>query len=161
MAVRTLRPAGGPEVRLATDGSLAPGRPNHAQLSDLPGRWLVGQVRGALAEKGWAAELGYPRLTLVHAEESIEVHVFESQELVRHWERLDAFEGPGHRRVTVDVTAAGGNLPASIYVVAERREEPSAPDCGLGPPATALRLAADPRPHTLPPVWRRPGQVRR
>lgn len=43
---------GGPEMRLATYGGLAPGRPNHCQLSDLPGRWLVAQVRGSLVAAG-------------------------------------------------------------------------------------------------------------
>jgi hypothetical protein len=56
----TCRVTGGPEVRLATYGTLAPGRRNHGQLNELPGRWLVGQVRGSLAEAGWGATLGYP-----------------------------------------------------------------------------------------------------
>jgi hypothetical protein len=47
-------------MRLATYGSLAPGRPNEGQLSDLTGRWLVGHVRGKLVEAGWGAELGFP-----------------------------------------------------------------------------------------------------
>lgn len=34
------------EVRLATYGTLAPGRQNHSQLSNLPGRGLVGPVHG-------------------------------------------------------------------------------------------------------------------
>jgi gamma-glutamylcyclotransferase (GGCT)/AIG2-like uncharacterized protein YtfP len=114
----------GPEARLATYGTLAPGRPNHGQLSDLPGRWLGGHVRGAPADERWGAELGYRGLILDQAGQSIEVHVFESPELARHWERLDAFEGAGYRRVTVDVTTAEGVLPASIYVLAPRREEP-------------------------------------
>jgi hypothetical protein len=40
-------------MRLATYGSLAPGRPNEGQLSDLTGRWLAGHVRGKLVEAGW------------------------------------------------------------------------------------------------------------
>jgi gamma-glutamylcyclotransferase (GGCT)/AIG2-like uncharacterized protein YtfP len=110
---------GGPEMRLATYGTLAPGRPNHGQLSDLSGRWLVGHVRGALVEGGWGAKFGYPGLILDLDEPAIEVDVFESQALPHHWARLDAFEGPGYRRVAIDVSTAEGVLPASIYVLAE------------------------------------------
>jgi hypothetical protein len=49
------------EVRLATYGTLAPGRQNHGQLNDMPGRWLTGYVlHGTLVEEGWGAPLGYP-----------------------------------------------------------------------------------------------------
>jgi gamma-glutamylcyclotransferase (GGCT)/AIG2-like uncharacterized protein YtfP len=81
----------GPDIRLATYGTLAPGRPNYSRLSDLRGRWLAGHVRGLLVD---------------------------------HWHRLDAFEGPGYRRVTVDVRTEEGLLPASIYVLA-RPADPS------------------------------------
>ena len=108
--------AGGPEVRLAAYGTLAPGRPHHVQLNELPGRWLVGRVSGSLAEAGWGATLGYPGLILDPDGPPIEVHVFESGALPHHWDRLDAFEGPGYRRVAVDVSTAEGVLPASVYV---------------------------------------------
>ena len=104
-------------MRLATYGTLAPGRQNHGQLSKLPGRWLVGHVRGALVEAGWGAELGYPGMILDHDGAPIEVFVFESRALVDHWQRLDAFEGPGYRRTAVDVSTNEGVLPASIYVL--------------------------------------------
>src|SRR5262245_17696488 len=110
---------GGPDMRLATYGTLAPGRPNHGQLSDLPGRWLPGRVRGSLVDAGWGATFGYPALVLDANASLIDVDVFESPALPRHWHRLDAFEGPGYRRVTVDVATAEGVLPASIYVLAE------------------------------------------
>jgi gamma-glutamylcyclotransferase (GGCT)/AIG2-like uncharacterized protein YtfP len=107
----------GPEMRLATYGTLAPGRQNHGQLSDLPGRWLVGHVRGSLIEAGWGAKLGYPGMILEPDGAPIEVFVFESRALVDHWHRLDAFEGPGYRRTTVDVSTDEGVLTASIYVL--------------------------------------------
>jgi gamma-glutamylcyclotransferase (GGCT)/AIG2-like uncharacterized protein YtfP len=109
---------GGAEMRLATYGTLAPGRQNHSELSDLAGRWLVGHVCGSLVDAGWGAELGYPALVLDPEGPEIEVFVFESQALLHHWDRLDAFEGPGYRRVAVDVTTDEGVLPASIYVLA-------------------------------------------
>ncbi len=122
----TRRVTGGPEVRLAS-GTLAPGRPNHGQLNELPGRWLVGHVRGELAEAGWGATLGYPGLILDAHGPPIGVHVFESGAPAHHWDRLDAFEGSGYRRVAVDVSTGEGLLPASIYVLAEppsRRDPP-------------------------------------
>ncbi len=107
------------DVRLATYGNLAPGRINERQLSDLRGRWLVGRVRGSLVEDGWGAALGYPALVLGADGAEVEVQVFESADLRDHWERLDAFEGAGYRRVAVDVETDKGVLPASIYVLAD------------------------------------------
>jgi len=109
----------GPDTRLATYGTLAPGRPNHGQLAGLSGRWLEGRVRGSLVREGWGAELGYPGLILDAGGPLVEVDVFESSALPHHWHRLDAFEGPGYRRVATDVSTAEGVLPASIYVLAE------------------------------------------
>jgi gamma-glutamylcyclotransferase (GGCT)/AIG2-like uncharacterized protein YtfP len=110
---------GGPQTRLATYGTLAPGRKNHSQLSDLPGRWFVGHVRGSLVEAGWGAELGYPGMILDLEGAPIEVCVFESHVLADHWQRLDAFEGSGYCRVAVDVSTEEGLLPASIYVLSD------------------------------------------
>ncbi len=45
--------------------------------------------------------------------------VFESEALVDHWCRLDAFEGLGYRRVAVNVSTVDGVLPASIHVLAD------------------------------------------
>jgi gamma-glutamylcyclotransferase (GGCT)/AIG2-like uncharacterized protein YtfP len=107
----------GPDTRLATYGTLGPGRPNHGQLNGLSGRWLVGHVRGSLVQAGWGAELGYPGLILDAHGPPVEVDVFESLALPQHWHRLDAFEGPGYRRVAIEVSTAEGDLPASIYVL--------------------------------------------
>jgi gamma-glutamylcyclotransferase (GGCT)/AIG2-like uncharacterized protein YtfP len=111
----------GSEMRLATYGTLAPGRQNHDQLGDLPGRWLTGYVHGWLVEEGWGAELGYPALIPNPDGPRIEVFVFESPALLDHWQRLDAFEGSGYRRTAVDVFTAEGVLTASIYVLAVDR----------------------------------------
>jgi len=56
--------AGDARHRLATYGSLAPGRRNHHQLDGLAGRWFRGYVRGTLVDAGWGAGLGYPALVL-------------------------------------------------------------------------------------------------
>ena len=80
---------------------------------------LAGHVRGTLVEAGWGAKFGYPGLILDPDEPVIAVNVFESRALLHHWHRLDAFEGPGYRRVAVDVSTAEGVLAASIYVLAD------------------------------------------
>ena len=109
--------ADGALERLATYGTLAPGRPNHHQLDGLEGRWLKGHVNGMLVEAGWGASLGYPALVLDPAGSAIAVDVFESVDLPAHWARLDTFEGPGYKRVVTSVYLATGDGDASIYVL--------------------------------------------
>jgi len=106
------------ECRLAVYGSLAPGRPNHHQLAALRGDWRTGKVRGRLVEKGWGAALGYPGLVLDAAGDEIAVQLFESAGLSEHWNRLDAFEGDGYRRVVVSVQTEAGPVDAFIYIIA-------------------------------------------
>lgn len=103
--------------RLATYGTLAPGRPNHHQLDGLDGRWFDGQVHGTLVDAGWGAGLGYPALTLDASGTPVDVSVFESADLPAHWARLDTFEGPGYQRVTTAVRTPAGDVEASIYVL--------------------------------------------
>lgn len=105
------------DTRLATYGTLAPGRLNNDQLADLKGFWRQGTVRGRLVEAGWGAELGYPGLILDPSGQVIEVYIFESSELPNHWLRLDEFEGVGYRRVVTQVCTVDGDLDASIYVI--------------------------------------------
>jgi gamma-glutamylcyclotransferase (GGCT)/AIG2-like uncharacterized protein YtfP len=102
--------------RLATYGSLAPGRPNHHQLDGLDGRWFEGQVFGTLIEAGWGADLGYPALILDPEAGAIDVQVFESVDLPAHWLRLDDFEGHGYQRVVTTVRTSSGDVEAFIYV---------------------------------------------
>jgi gamma-glutamylcyclotransferase (GGCT)/AIG2-like uncharacterized protein YtfP len=103
--------------RLATYGTLAPGRPNHHQLEGLDGCWFEGHVSGTLVDAGWGASLGYPALILDPDSSPIDVQVFESVQLPAHWSRLDEFEGPGYQRVTTTVRTPAGDVDASIYVL--------------------------------------------
>jgi gamma-glutamylcyclotransferase (GGCT)/AIG2-like uncharacterized protein YtfP len=105
------------DTRLATYGTLAPGRVNHHQLAGLKGQWQHGTVRGRL-DAGWAAAHGYPGLVLDPLGPAVEVHLFESADLPDHWARLDAFEGSGYRRVVTQVRTADDELAAWIYVLA-------------------------------------------
>lgn len=108
--------------RLATYGTLAPGRPNHHVLADLQGRWIVGAVRGHLVPQGWGAALGYPALIPSEDGDEIDVHLFVSPDLPRHWERLDAFEGTEYQRSRITVQTAEGRLDAWIYLAARRHD---------------------------------------
>jgi len=107
----------GARCRLATYGSLAPGRPNHHQLDGLRGAWFEGSVRGQLIQDGWGATLGYPAIVLDLVGPVVPVQVFESQDLPDHWERLDQFEGPGYVRVTVSISTPEGDVDAFIYAL--------------------------------------------
>ena len=79
-------------------------------------------VRGRLVDEGWAAKMGYPALILDSTAVEIAIHLFESDDLPNHWPRLDAFEGAGYRRVTVQVATDDGHLDAWIYVDAGETE---------------------------------------
>jgi gamma-glutamylcyclotransferase (GGCT)/AIG2-like uncharacterized protein YtfP len=76
--------------RLATYGTLAPGRVNHHQLARLAGTWTTGTILGRLVETGCGAALGYPALVCDPAGEAVSVHLFTSSDLPAHWARLDA-----------------------------------------------------------------------
>ena len=108
-------------TRLAVYGTLRPGQPNHHQLDGLRGQWRRGTVRGRLIDEGWAAGLGYPALVLDPHGPGVRVDLFESPDLPRHWDRLDAFEGAGYRRVVATVETADGAVEASVYVAAGER----------------------------------------
>ena len=105
-----------PEHRLVVYGTLAPGRPNEHVLADVPGTWSRGWVEGDLYEHGWGAAEGYPAMRWRPGGPRIEVYLFESAELPRHWARLDGFEGEGYERVPIDVfNEDGGSVTGYIY----------------------------------------------
>lgn len=106
----------GPD-RLAVYGTLVPGGSNADVLADLPGEWATGTLRGRRLDDGWH---GYPGLVLDPVGERVAVHVLSSPALVDAWPRLDAFEGPGYRRVVVDVELDdGGTVEAQAYVLVD------------------------------------------
>lgn len=106
------------EHRLATYGTLAPGRRNHHHVSMIDGRWISGHVVGTLVDKGWAVEMGYPAFD-PNGNEQIEVWMLESKDLPEHWPRLDEFETEAYRRVMVPVFTEAGEVMASIYIATE------------------------------------------
>jgi gamma-glutamylcyclotransferase (GGCT)/AIG2-like uncharacterized protein YtfP len=108
--------------RLATYGSLAPGRENHRELAGLEGRWFRGWLHGHLLLEGWGAALGYRTLRLAPDACPVDVEVLESAELPARWPALDAFEGPGYRRERATVHTVSGDVSAFIYVLDDPEE---------------------------------------
>ena len=106
-------------TRLASYGSLAPGKVNNHQLDGPRGHWIPGTVNGKLFEGGWGSALGFPALILDPSAPEVPVHVFESPDLPAHWSRLDEFEGSSYRRVVTSIRTAQGDLSAHIYVFAQ------------------------------------------
>ncbi len=105
------------ETCLATYGTLAPGQINAHQLDALTGMWSTGYITGTLASEGWGAEHGCPGLILDGGTDRVDAHLFTCEDLPAHWARLDAFEGPGYRRVAVTVQTEAGPVQASLYEV--------------------------------------------
>lgn len=130
-------------MRLATCGTLMPGKPNHHERSALEGSWLDGTVRGNVLNDGWGAALGYPGLILDEHGPDVQVpdvqaKVLESADLPAHWPRLDAFEGPGYRRVVVPVRTAEELLDACILCARDAAARcPRTLALGTGRPASA------------------------
>jgi gamma-glutamylcyclotransferase (GGCT)/AIG2-like uncharacterized protein YtfP len=105
------------EHRLATYGTLAPGRLNHHHVSTLGGRWLQGQVRGTLIAEGWGSEHGFPGIVLDSLGEEVMVDVLESGDLPAHWPRLDEFEGSAYQRVMTVASTPDGPIETYIYAL--------------------------------------------
>ncbi len=101
--------------RLASYGTLAPGRHNHHIMDGMTGSWSEGFVRGKLLEVGWGNTQGYPALVPDPDGEKVPVHIFESRDLPDHWARLDAFETDEYLRIILPVETENGIIEASIY----------------------------------------------
>ena len=103
--------------RLAVYGSLAPGRPNHAHVAGLGGRWIPGEVRGRLVEAGWAPPSATPRSSSTPT---------ARRSASRFWCRptypptgpgSTTSRGPGYERVLTTVRTTTGEVEAYIYVL--------------------------------------------
>ena len=106
-------PAAGPEHRLVVYGTLRPGRENHALVADL-GAWQPATMTGWM--RSWGR---YPAFVPDPAGDEIDADLVTSAHLPARWPELDAFEGPGYRRIVLGVETAGGRVEASCYVLAD------------------------------------------
>jgi gamma-glutamylcyclotransferase (GGCT)/AIG2-like uncharacterized protein YtfP len=108
-------------ARLFVYGTLAPGRANAHVLAPVPGTWEPASVTGTLFAEGWGAAAGYPGLVLSSDGDRVDGLLFTSGALDSHWERLDAFEGDGYRRVSTTVTRQDGTtVDAFVYTLSGR-----------------------------------------
>ena len=107
--------------RLFVYGTLAPGRPNAHVLEDVSGEWEPAVVKGKLLPEGWGAAVGFPGIILDEHGPQVHGLLLSSENLGRHWGRLDEFEGEGYVRVLSRVTLRDGeSAEAHIYVLRGR-----------------------------------------
>lgn len=90
---------------LATYGTLMPGEENHWVVRNIAGTWSDGTVAGWAYPIGFGPAEGYPGFTVDPAGPDVAVAVLSCKPgvLERHWRDIDDFEGPGYRRIQVDV----------------------------------------------------------
>lgn len=93
---------------IAFYGTLRPGAENHYVVRSIPGHWQDGSVRGWCYDITWGPAEGYPGISLDPDGPAVGVSVLASDVLDQHLDDIDRFEGPGYRRVLVDVTLADG-----------------------------------------------------
>ena len=104
--------------RLFVYGTLAPGKPNHNILEDIPGHWEAATLRGKLLDEGWGSKLGCPGIVPSDEGEEVKGFVFSSELLSEHWSMLDEYEGASYRRVPVLVkTEKGNKIEAYVYAL--------------------------------------------
>ena len=105
--------------RLFVYGTLGLGRPNEHVLSAIGGTWKEASVNGFLKPQGWGAEMGYPGIVLDDAGDEIKGHLFCSDQLDHHWDKLDDFEGAEYKRVLTKVRTKDKAVEAYIYILRE------------------------------------------
>ncbi|MPV86249.1 gamma-glutamylcyclotransferase family protein [Ostreibacterium oceani] len=104
--------------RLFVYGTLAPGRPNHHVLEDIPGHWDRAILKGKLLDEGWGSAQGFPGIVPSDEGEGVEGFVFSSDQLSKHWSMLDEFEGTGYQRQRVQVKIESGEvIEAYVYAL--------------------------------------------
>ncbi len=87
-----------PVNRLLVYGTLAPGQVNEKILSDIPGGWTEGFVKGIVETRN-----GLPEFKWRTNSDEIKVKVFNSNVLNQHIEKIDKFEGSDYQRILIPV----------------------------------------------------------
>jgi gamma-glutamylcyclotransferase (GGCT)/AIG2-like uncharacterized protein YtfP len=95
---------------LVSYGTLRPGYENHHVVEGIPGKWQPARIEGVIDQRG-----RYPRYRYVRNGRWVNVEVFVSTSLPHHWTRLDRFEGPSYRRVSVPVRLEGRTIYGYVY----------------------------------------------
>jgi gamma-glutamylcyclotransferase (GGCT)/AIG2-like uncharacterized protein YtfP len=102
-----------PEHALVVYGTLAPGRPNHHLLADVPGEWSEVVITGELGE--WA---GYPMFRWSVDGDRVAAWLLRSPALPDHYDRLDKFETDAYLRLLIPYESSSGRGVANCYVAA-------------------------------------------
>ncbi|KAA6439695.1 gamma-glutamylcyclotransferase [Dyadobacter flavalbus] len=106
-------------------GTLAPGKPNHSKVEHIKGEWKSAVIKGGrLESKGWGSKMGYDGFVPVPDPEQkmdIAAQILFSDELTKHWESLDQFEGEGYRRILARYELADGHKGVGyVYAINEK-----------------------------------------
>ncbi len=88
---------------LAVYGTLAPGESNHHVVAAIDGRWVEASIRGHRFTARWRDTPGYPGFRPDPEGPLVPALILVADDLDEHWDRLDAFEGPGYKRVEIEV----------------------------------------------------------
>ncbi len=108
-----------PDRTLAVYGTLAPGRSNHHVVAGIDGRWVEIALRGHRFTARWRDTPGYPGFRPDPDGPVVPALALVADDLADHWDRLDAFEGPGYRRIEIEVFGPGGHQAAGRAFVYE------------------------------------------
>lgn len=101
---------------LAVYGSLRPGGANHWVINRIAGEWRTGTVDGWQFEITWGPAEGYDGFIADTHGSHVEVDVLISDHLHKKWREIDDFEGPGYRRIAIEVVLDDGStMTAQIY----------------------------------------------
>lgn len=92
-----------PQRALAVYGTLAPGESNHHVVASIDGQWVEASIRGHRFTARWRDTPGYPGFRPDPDGPLVPALILVADDLSEHWDRLDAFEGPGYTRVAIDV----------------------------------------------------------
>lgn len=102
--------------RLIAYGTLQPGEPNFHVVEPLGGSWTEVRVRGRVGTSNWREYAGLPAFTPDESAEPIDVMLLESDRLPEAWPDLDAFEGPGYRRIAVPMWDTAGTALGNGWI---------------------------------------------
>ena len=110
--------------RLVAYGTLQPGEPNFHVVEPLGGTWTQVRVRGHVGTSNWREYQGLPGFTPDDAADPFDVWLLETENLVDAWPDLDAFEGPGYRRIAVPMWDVAGTPLGDAWIYEALNPDP-------------------------------------
>ena len=110
--------------RLVAYGTLQPGESNHHVVEPLGGSWTEVRVRGHVGTSKWREYQGLPAFTPDPSADPISVSLLETENLVDAWDDLDAFEGPGYRRIEIEMWDESGASLGTAWIYQALNPDP-------------------------------------